>query len=947
MIKKQNILELFGGDSRMYHSVIITCYSFDFLFFEERVLPRLRGAGMININIFMDAGNYEKQVTDLESSQFRSKNAYSITPIKMPRAFHPKIIFGIGKDNGFLAIGSGNLTNSGLSSNDEIWGAFHTYKGEGYASPFFGTLYRYLMRLAPFCYGINKTKLESIYDNTHWLRGLISKENLASKISKNGNDITLLASLADNSILSGLRNHLPKNTPDRICVITPYYNNEGRILNIFQSELCPKRMDVVVDEKFGTVPYKMENIENIHFHCWSEVKITTGKESPRLHAKMFQFEYDSANFLLMGSANCSVEALGTLNSNGYNAEMTILMKSEAKTDWIKDLGIELPEKGNYQLAKYIPNPDIEPFTPQKRFEHSILHAELDMDQLYLNLSFGNYAEKIHSMVIVNRDGSSEKYPIDISNNFQTFALNSHDADHGYKVYLTDSIDAKISNVALIHNRQLLQNSILDSKYARFQEIISSERFADNDLLELLDYAQFINKTPKHFGVNHTTWKNGNDEEKDSSIKYGTVGESEFNKNEGISQNKSSTQTSLLNTLEDFLNNMVFGDNNDEDVSDSGERVASQNRDKGLQEDNNVNNVIQKMSYSDGKRLTGKLHAKLVELSSFISNKHTSILNSIVEMKPFSLEITIEDIQALLVGTHLLFMKMDETYIEERARIKIKYKSINDLTEWENESGIGLKRAESQNSSDFSEVTYTVDNSAIKVIEDRVNKYLGLTLTYYDETPSIVIPHYFYDSNPIVSNSKQCFTTIKGFLINIACPFLLVLNNGEEKYSPQEKIKFVMLKKRLFYRLLILTTNNSWRNDEYDLFYLLVLNLIHCLYPEDMNLDDIWKELDIQKDRIKTNSVVYSNNVTSIRRIMEDYLKWLEIYNNDKNKLFQDINTSKVGRIIFRKRIGFSFLSLIYKDTVNLSTPLGNYINEKGKFEISNLKVGSKAIFFSR
>ena len=144
----------------MYHSVIITCYSFDFMFFEERVLPRLRAAGMININIFMDAGNYEKQVNDLESTQFKSKKAYSITPIKMPCAFHPKIIFGIGKNNGFLAIGSGNLTNSGLSSNDEIWGAFHTYKGDGIATPLFGNLYRYLMRLAQFSYGINKTKFE-------------------------------------------------------------------------------------------------------------------------------------------------------------------------------------------------------------------------------------------------------------------------------------------------------------------------------------------------------------------------------------------------------------------------------------------------------------------------------------------------------------------------------------------------------------------------------------------------------------------------------------------------------------------------------------------------------------------------------------------------------------------------------------------------------------------
>jgi hypothetical protein len=945
MIKKQNILELFGGDSRMYHSVIITCYSFDFMFFEERVLPRLRAAGMININIFMDAGNYEKQVNDLESTQFKSKKAYSITPIKMPCAFHPKIIFGIGKNNGFLAIGSGNLTNSGLSSNDEIWGAFHTYKGDGIATPLFGNLYRYLMRLAQFSYGINKTKFEWIYDNAEWLRDLTIKGIVPATITKNGIEITLLASLADTSILSELKIHLPKTSPERICIVTPYYNKDGHILNILQSELVPKRMDVVVDERFGTVPYKMELNTEINFHTWSEVKTAHGKESPRLHAKMFQFEYDKTTYLLFGSANCSIEALGTLNGIGLNAEMTILLKSETKINWLKDLGIELTENGKYQLSQHIPNPNIEPFKAPKRFEHSINHVELNMDQLYLNFSFGDKKELIHSIIIAQRDGTSSKYSINISKDSQTITLTSNEAYQSFKVYLTDSKDVKISNVALIHHTQILLNTNPDARYARFQEIISSDRLADNDLLELLDYAHFDSKSPKYTGLSYTSGQSKTDEELDSSIKNKKVDEAEFNKNEEIIQVKLSTHSMQLNTLEDFLNNMVFGDNTDEDVSDSAEREASENRDTGFQEDRDLPKVYQKMSYSDGKRLTGKLHSKLIELHSFISIKHKSLLNALVKKESFSQVINIEDIQSLLVGTHLLFMKMDERFIEERAKIRLQYRTINDLIEWEKESGIGLKRAEQQDRTDFNEVTYTVDNSALKEIEERVNGHKGLNLRYYDETPSIEIPHFFFTPNPIVSNSKQDLTTIKGFLINIACPFLLVLNNGKENYSPKEEIKFVMLKNRLFYRLLILTANNSWKNDEYELFILLVLNLIHCLYPKNLNLNDMWKELNIQKDRIKTNNVIYSKNIESIKRTMDDYFKWLKTYKTDKNLLILEINTTKIGRIIFKVQFGFSSLSLIYKDTVDISTPLGIFINEKGKYEIRNLKIGSKAIFY--
>ena len=58
MLERLNILELFGADKNKYHSCIITCYSFDFLFFEQRVLPALRRAGMININVFVDEKMY-------------------------------------------------------------------------------------------------------------------------------------------------------------------------------------------------------------------------------------------------------------------------------------------------------------------------------------------------------------------------------------------------------------------------------------------------------------------------------------------------------------------------------------------------------------------------------------------------------------------------------------------------------------------------------------------------------------------------------------------------------------------------------------------------------------------------------------------------------------------------------------------------------------------------
>lgn len=59
-IERSNILELIGTGKNKYHSCVITSYSIDLAFFEQLILPRLRGAGITNINLFVDASMLEK-----------------------------------------------------------------------------------------------------------------------------------------------------------------------------------------------------------------------------------------------------------------------------------------------------------------------------------------------------------------------------------------------------------------------------------------------------------------------------------------------------------------------------------------------------------------------------------------------------------------------------------------------------------------------------------------------------------------------------------------------------------------------------------------------------------------------------------------------------------------------------------------------------------------------
>src|SRR5439155_1495140 len=49
---------------------------------------------------------------------------YSVTPVRRPGAFHPKVYLLLGRTKGRLLVGSGNVTLGGLLRNAELFGRF-------------------------------------------------------------------------------------------------------------------------------------------------------------------------------------------------------------------------------------------------------------------------------------------------------------------------------------------------------------------------------------------------------------------------------------------------------------------------------------------------------------------------------------------------------------------------------------------------------------------------------------------------------------------------------------------------------------------------------------------------------------------------------------------------------------------------------------------------------
>jgi hypothetical protein len=939
MVERLNILELFGADKNKYHSCIITCYSFDFLFFEQRVLPALRRAGMININIFVDARMYQHQLANLDGN-YVSQQSYSITPINLNGAFHPKILMGIGKNNGFLAIGSGNLTNSGLSSNDEVWGAFHTFKTESKALPMFQSTFEYLKNLKEYCYGFNNQKWDWLIKNSQWLSE-ISKTNVAGISKNNDEDILLLKSFADASIYNQLLENLPKSNLKNITIISPYYNKKGDLITSLLSDLNPETIDIVVDSRFGTVPYQFTTVKNVKYHEWDTVKEDDSMASARLHAKIIQFTYKDETCVLTGSTNATIEAFGTKTTNSRNAETSILIKSNESKNWLEELQIKIPLKGSFDIGNY--NKDLLPSNTidSESFAFNIKYVELDLTELSIYTATIEKLPENSFVVVEKRNDEKSFYSLlGILSSTIIIELKEQDAELGFRVYLANASKERISYYGKIHNNQLIQRTNPDAKSSRFLEILNGTELGNSDLETLLEFANFKENNyirNANTIVNVLAGKQINEEVKE----YNVVSADKFNENENVIEERYQNAASQLTLLEDFLNNMTFREV-EEDFTDSLERTAEDSKDDGISGGNSVVEDKTVLSFQEGQRVKTKLHKTLEKIYNAIEEKHKDVLAGLVDKLPSNIKVTTENIQAILVGLHLIFMKLNEKYYEERFKVIVKYNRIEDLVAFEKLKGVNLQRLEEHTGLNSNEVAFSADANILKDIENVISKYKGIELVYWDETSSTNIEHNYFHDNPVFLKRGADLCSKKGFLINTVSKLLLLLANEVEEYEPKEFARFTAFKKRLFYRVLVLFSSLKWSNKEQQLAEVFLLNVFFILMPDDITVAEILKEFQDLKSKANYES---SKSDDLIKRVLTSFSKWMVTYKNNKTELIHLIDRSTIGRVIFKSKLGFVIVTSDYKGTLNLKTPLGIFNKDSHEYEVKKVKGGLKAIMY--
>lgn len=388
MIERKNLLNLLDNSKIKYHSAVITCYNFEPIFFETIYLPKLKKLYVSNIIILVDASMYDILLADSSNWCHQVKmKGYQLVRQENHHGgvFHSKVIMLFEKNEAALIVGSGNITFSGMSNNEEVWNAFYANGKDSPNYPIIKNGWNYVKSLVSHSPSLVKRQIEWIEKQTEW----ISTKAETNVIElKSGEKFAFLFNNDEDTIINKLVSSIGSYSIDKITysidkitVIAPFYDASGGAIKELNQKFTPKKFQCVMDLTRQSAPFELiKKNEGIEFYKYID------KKCP-LHAKIIEIQASNGNgsWILSGSANIGNMALGTTKQR-YNDEACVLVYSRTNKDYIKELGLEdkietLSDKDLQDIVQ----PNREKTTSSSR-KLTIKSCEYKDDKLFINLS---------------------------------------------------------------------------------------------------------------------------------------------------------------------------------------------------------------------------------------------------------------------------------------------------------------------------------------------------------------------------------------------------------------------------------------------------------------------------------------------------------------------------------------------------------------------------------
>ena len=481
MIERKNIIKLIGDRTNVYHSALLTTYSFDPIYFESIYLSTLRKLGITNIVVLMDANMYDQLLADADY-QCHRVTQYNYTLVRQENAhsgvFHPKTVLLFGEEEGALIVGSGNLTYSGLSNNDEVWNVFHVQGNESANYPLFYKAWKYLSEGTIAKAPLVQRQIDWMIEQSPWLQKESDEKivNLAT-----GDECQLLFNTSNNRILDFVYASIGSKEIDKITVIAPFYDTEGNAMKQLHSHFSPLEMQCVLDLDRQSAPYALLQEE-------TSIVFKKANTPNPLHAKIIEIQGKEETWLLSGSANAGNMALGT-SSYSFNDEACILLHSNRRRDYIKDLGIQFSELSSEEKQAITRQ-------KQEKKERTPLKVKLiscEEEDNKLCLRFNKVG--IEGSLIIYDNAQNIVFNCSITTNNETI-VNVNNADiNSFHIAVVKDGDLEISNRILIIREINIERGNPDPKRRKLSSLLDDADLLDN-LNHILGYIEFEDTAKK-------------------------------------------------------------------------------------------------------------------------------------------------------------------------------------------------------------------------------------------------------------------------------------------------------------------------------------------------------------------------------------------------------------------------------------------------------------------
>ena len=649
IVTKESVFELLGGDNRRYHSCIATTFSFDFSFFEVHAIRAFKSAGIRNTLVLIDEGNLTELMENPTGYEFTRNLSYGIYPISAKGVFHPKLIFCAGKKEGFIAIGSGNLTNSGHGSNDELWSVFHYKVGDSETAPIFSQVWQYILNLNKQIKGNSKEKIFRLLQNSPWINELKSENEYASLKQEK---VRLLPVFENENNLTFIKQQLNKIEVETINILSPYFDKNGSIVQQLKSQYPKARINVVMDIQHGLLPYNLDT-QDINTYDWSKVNETKENDLSRLHGKLISFEIKGGEeYILQGSSNATSAALGCDHKKSTNQELNIWLHSMKKDTVFNRLGINLNDEARINFEEIKEKDDqinSSHESHQVHFPIKIKCAELEENILTLHTEIKG-TSTLGKLLYVDRDGqkAGNSEEIQIEEKITT-TLNTSTAF----ICVWFDGEKQISNKIIIQNSLYHHTSNPDKESERYEAIMDTiQQGHFGQVGQLLSYVSFNREksigSQKEQNYADSSIINGKEKSfktADSHEEFTSVSEQNLLKQKGLLNNPSVRIAEFLSAVK--KRQLILNEE-----SESQEQITSIDHYDGNEDDELIK--AKRIKTIDSCKTEQRAIQQYINKHiKQLDQKTSQLLKTSSRMEIEKLSYSIEDISNMLINLQLV------------------------------------------------------------------------------------------------------------------------------------------------------------------------------------------------------------------------------------------------------------------------------------------------------